>query len=227
MTTTFSTLKTEVSAALRDPDLATFDDPAVGRLVNIAISEVSRLAPLHFTDDITPVANTLDYTIQSTYFSAVLQPEIEVVRVELVDGSTTPDTLLMKVPAASGISGPDSEAGWSNWGGTLHIPRRVWLIVDGHEADYIYRVTGYCPYKQLSADADIFDGSDELKWAVVQYAQLVATRRLTNERELFKQWQARTGNSDISPAMLMGDFTRQADEWRQMKRDLYRPRVRG
>lgn len=224
--TTFGTLKTEVAEALRDPDKAVFDDAALGRLVNIAVAEVGRLAPLHFTDDITPVTDTLDYTLRDDYFSSVETPEIEVVRVELIDASQTPNALLIKLPPASGVSGADSEAGWANWGGTLHIPRRIWLLVDGHEADYVYRVTGYSPYKQMSDDADVFDGSDELMWAVVQYAQLIAVRRLVGERELFKQWQARTNNTDTTLAALMGDYTRQADEWSRMKRDIYRPRVR-
>jgi len=226
MASTFGALKTEVSEALRDPDLSVFDDAAVGRLVNVGVSEVSRLAPAHFIEDITPVEDELDYIILEDVFSAAT-PEIEVMRVELVDTSQTPEMLLMKVPGSSGVSGADSEAGWTNWGGTLHIPRRIWSLVDGHESDYVYRVQGYAPYAQMSADDDVFGGSDELKWAIVQYAQLVAVRRLIAERELFKQWQARSGNSDITPASLMGDYSRQNDEWRTMKRDLYRPRVRG
>lgn len=219
---TYATLKTEVSEALRDPDLATFDDPAVGRMVNMAIAEIGRIAPLHFQEDITPVADTLEYIIQSDYFDGIATPEIDVVRVELWDGSTTPATPLSVIPAASGARENDSQSGWVNWGGTLVIPRRFWSSVDGHEADYLYRVWGYCPYRQLSDDSDVFDGSIELGWAIVVYAQIVALRRLVAERELFTQWQTRSGNTDITPAGLMGDYSRMRDEWRVMKRDLYR-----
>lgn len=224
MSTTFAVLKTEVSEALRDPDFLTFDDPAVGRMVNMAIAEVGRVAPLHFQDDITPVLNTLEYTLREDYFAGEDVPEIEVVRVELWDGSTTPATPLAVLPAASGGRENDSQSGWVNWGGNLIIPRRIWSSVDGHEDDYYYRVWGYCPYAQLSADEDVFDGSDELKWAVVTYSQLVALRRLVAERELFTQWQTRSGNTDITPAGLMGDYARMREEWRVTKRELYRHR---
>lgn len=226
MSTTFAELKTEVSEALRDPDLTTFDDAAVGRLVNMALAEVGRIAPLHFQEDVTPLADTLDYQLQSDYYAAVQVAEIEVSRVELWDTSTTPNKPMGIIPAASAGYGADSEMGWSNWGGVLHIPYRVWVSVDGFEDDRLYRVWGYCPYVELVADADVFDGSNELKWAIVTYAQIVALRRLVSERELFTQWQTRTGNTDITPAGLMGDYTRMRDEWRIMKRDLYRHRVK-
>lgn len=226
MSTTFAILKTELSEALRDPDLSTFDDPALGRLVNMALSEIGRIAPFHFQEDIAPVVDTLDYQLQSDYFDGVQVAEVEVVRVELWDASVTPNQRMAVIPsAASGVIA-DSEAGWSNWGGSLHIPYRVWTIVDGSEEDRLYRVWGYCPYAQLVLDADVFDGSDELKWAIITYAQIVATRRLVSERELFTQWQTRSGNTDTSLAGLMGDLTRQRDEWRIMKRDIYRHRVK-
>lgn len=226
MSTTYAVLKTEVSEALRDPDNLTFDDPAVGRMLNMALAEVGRIAPLHFQEDITPVLNTLDYVLRTDAFDGDEVAEIEVVRVELWDGGQTPPLRLAVVPAASSAYVFDSETGWSNWGGNLHIPRRVWSTVDGHEDDYLYRVWGYSPYPPLVDDVDTFDGSDELKWALVTYSQIVALRRLVAERELFTQWQTRSGNTDITPAGLMGDYTRMRDEWRTMKRDLYRHRVR-
>jgi hypothetical protein len=226
VSSTFSDLKSEVSEMLRDPDLLTFDDAACGRLVNMAVAEVSRIAPLHFQEDITPVEDTLDYTLRSDYFSSEVNADIEVARVELWDGSTTPSTRLAVLPSAASGYVNDSETGWSNWGGTLHIPRRIWSIVDGHEADYLYRVWGYSPYAAMTSDSDVFEGSEELKWAVVRFAQREAVRRLMNERDLFTQWQTRSGNTDITPGGLASDYNRLTDELRMMKRELYRHRVR-
>lgn len=226
MTVTFGELKTEVSEALRDPDLQTFDDAGVGRLVNIAISEVGRIAPQHFQEDIAPVADTLDYVLREDYFGGDEVPEIEVSRVELWDTTTTPNTRASVLPAASAAYVADSETGWSNWGGNLHIPRRFQQSISGAEEDWLLRVWGYSPYAELSDDEDVFNGSTELKWAVVNYAHLVGLRRLVNERELFTQWQTRAGNADTSLAALMSDFDRTRNEWRYTKHELYRHRAK-
>lgn len=225
MTTTFAELKTEVSEALRDPDFLTFDDSAVGRMVNMAVAEVGRISPEQFFEDITPVEDIRTYILRESEFSAA-NPDIEVMRVELWTAAESPSRQLAIIPAASSGRESDSEAGWLVWAGTLHIPHRIWSIVDGNEADYFYRVYGYSPYAELFEDEDVFNGTTELKWAVVTYAHIVAISRLVAERELFSQWQTRSGNSDITPAGLMGDRSRMKDEWRQVKRELYRHRTK-
>jgi hypothetical protein len=224
LSTTLGALKTEISAAVRDPDAKTFDDSTLTRLANSALAEVGKYLPEMFQEDITPLADTLEYPLRSDDFAAPVA-EIEVARVELWDGSTTPATRLAVVPAASAGYVADSEVGWSNWGGTLSIPRRVWSVVDGHEADYLYRVWGYSPYVALAADNDSCNLSTDGYWAVVAYAKVEALDRLVGDRVLFTQWQTRSGNTDISPAGLMNDLTYARADWRQRSRGLLRLRA--
>lgn len=226
MSTTFGVLKTEVSEALRDPDLGTFDDSAVGRLVNLAVAEIGRVAPEPYTEDIAPLADTLAYILRENEFGGDTVPEIEISRVELWDTTTTPNTRRYVIPAASAGYVADSEVGWSNWGGLLTIPRRVQQTVSGREENYLYRVWGYSPYAEMTDDEDLFTGSTELKWAVVTYAQMAGLRRLVAERGLFSQWQTHAGNTDTTYAGLLGDYNQKRDEWRQTKHELYRHRVK-
>jgi hypothetical protein len=225
VSTTFGTLKAEVSEALRDPDLKTFDDAAVGRMVNMGIAEVGRLAPAPFQEDITPVADTVEYILRENEFGGEAVPEIEVARLELWDTTTTPNTRSAVIPPASAGYADDSESGWSNWGGTMYIPSWVFSLVDGAEDDYLYRVWGYSPYVQCTDDDDVVGCSDELKWAIVSYCQVEALQRLLAERDLFAQWQTRAGNTDISPAGIMNALNIARDEWRRKSRAITRLRT--
>lgn len=225
MSTTFGALKTEVSAAIRDPDGKTFDTTAVGRLINSALSEVGRVLPRQFQEDITPVEDELDYIVLSDDFAAEANPDIEVARVEVWDGSQTPPRRVTLVePASSGFA-TDSQSGWTLWGGTLSIPNYIFAYVDGHEADYLYRVWGYSPYPAPDSDDDVIDVSTDAYWAVVAAAKVEAIDRLVGDRTLFTQWQTRSGNSDISPAGLMNELTYARDDWRRKKRELLRLRA--
>lgn len=223
MSATFAELKTSVSTTLRDPDGKTFDDSALGEIVNVALAEIGRIMPEMFQEDITPVADTLSYVLRSGEFGGVANPEIEVARVELWDGTTTPATRMSVIePASSGIA--DSEAGWVNWGGTLYLPSWVDRVVDGAEDDHLIRVWGYSPYANLTADADVCSVSNDAKYALLAYARLEAIERLIADRNLFTQWQTRSGNTDISPAGLMNEANHVRDDWRRKSRNLLRLR---
>jgi len=224
MSSTFGELKTEVSEALRDPDLLTFDDAAVGRLVNMGIAQIGRVSPEPFQEDIAPLADTLEYVLRENEFGGDTVPEIELSRVEMWDTTTTPYTRRYVVPAASAGYIADSETGWMNWGGTLSLPRRIQQAMAGMEDNYLIRVWGYSPYPELFAEEDLFAGGTELKWAVVMFGHLSGLRRLVNERELFSQWQTRSGNVDTTFAGLMADYNSTRDEWRREKHELYRHR---
>lgn len=226
MSTTFGVLKTEVSEALRDPSLKTFEDLAVGRLVNMAVAEIGRIAPEQFQEDIAPEADILEYVLRSNEFGGDLTPEIEVSRVELWDTTTTPYTRRYVVPSAASQYTADSEVGWMNWGGTLSLPRRIQQVMSGVEDNYLIRVWGWSPYAEMEDDEDLFSGSTELKWAVVKYAHLAGLRRLVNERELFSQWQTRSGNTDTTLGGLLSDYNATRDEWRRDKHELYRHRTK-
>lgn len=225
MSTTYGLLIDEVSAAVRDPDGKTFDATTVGSLVQAGLAEVGRIMPIMFQEDITPIADTLSYVLRSDAFSGEANPDIEVARVELWDGSVTPNTRTYVIPPASAGRISDSQVGWSNWGGTLSVPNSVDTMIDGNEDDYLYRVWGYSPHPVPTGEEDVVDVSSDGFWAVVAYAQAEALNRLVNDRSLYTQWQTRSGNTDISPAGLRAELMGARDDWRRRSRSLLRLRA--
>jgi hypothetical protein len=221
--TTFGDLKTALAGILRDPDNVTEFD--LDYLVNAGLVEVSRIAPVPFQEDITPVADTISYTVRSDYYDAVAQPELELVRVEVWDGSTVPPTRSFVVNSAASGYALDSEVGWTLWNGKLQLPGWVFRIIDGAEDRYYYRLWGYGPYATPTADADVVPLSAEAEQAVLTYARVEALEVLLNDRNMFTQWQARTGATDISPAGLMSELGGAREEWRRKSRSLYRLRA--
>lgn len=224
MSATFSELKTAVASAIRDPDNKTFDSAALAQIINEALSEVGRVNPIQFQEDITPVADTLQYTLQSAAFAAEAQPDIEVMRVEVWDDSTTPSTRKFVVTPASSGRAFDSQAGWTNWGGILMLPSAVFNVISGNEDSLTIKVWGYSPHPALSGDSDIASVTGDSYWALISRARLAAMEMLLNDRNLFTQWQTRSGNSDISPAGLMNELAQARDEWRRRSRTLLRLR---
>lgn len=224
MSATFSELKTAVATAIRDPNNQTFTDAVVGDMVNSALAEIGRITPEQFHESITLVADTLEYTIRSSVFGVAV-PEIEVMRVELWENLTDePDQQLAVISPAHSSWSQNTQSGWINWGGVLYLPRNVWSTFDGNEASYYLRVWGYSPFVPLSGDSDVAAISNEQKWALVAYARIEALERLNSDRDLFTQWQTRAGNSDVSPAGLMGMLNSSRDEWRRRSRALMRLR---
>lgn len=226
MSTTYGVLQDELQEALRDPDARTFTATDIGRMVNMAVAEVGRIQPEMFQEDIDLVADTLSYVLRTNEFGGSPVPEIEVSRVELWKTTDTPNTRYYTVPPASDGYAHDSQAGWSNWGGTLYIPNYVHSLVDGHETDFLLRVWGYSPYVEMTADDDVFNGGVEAKWAVVSYGRVEGLERLLYDRDLFTQWQTRSGNSDISPAGLRSNLMSAREDWRRYSRAITRLRAR-
>lgn len=226
MSITFADLKSALSVALRDPSSQTFDATATANLANRALAEVGRIMPAQFQEDITPVADQGAYTLRSSVFSGEAIPEIEVARVELWDGTTTPATRRCVIPAASDQPDADTEAGWSNWGGTLAIPRRFITALEGHESDWYYRVWGYSPYPELVNDDDVAAISTDQKWALIAYAKVEAIELMLGDRTVFTQWQTRNGATDMTPAGLMNELNFARDDWRRKSRALQRLRSR-
>jgi hypothetical protein len=221
---TFGELKTTLASRLSDPDGDVFTDAILAELVNEALAEVGRYAPAMFTEDITLVEDTLSYIIRSDVFNGEATPEIELTRVELWDGDQTPPVIVYSILPAHAETSTRSDLGWTNWGGTLYLPNFAHTIFDGHEDTYFLRIYGYSPYVPLAEDEDVSGVSNEVKWALMTYAQLEATQRLVNDRTLFKQWQTRAGNSDISAAGLMNEMNLLRDEWRRRSRAITRLR---
>jgi hypothetical protein len=281
---TFATMKTNVSRDLRDTGNVTFSLTDVGDLINAALAEVGRIAPRRFQQDITPVADSLEYPVltstthglvagdairfltlvggdglvvglpyyiiasgltaddfkvapivsgtevdfdtnlSSGTFARVgvddVIPEIEVMRVELWDSTTTPHTPVTLVQAASAEYVNYSEVGWKVWDGVLEIPRWIPVYLAGSESDYVLRVWGYAPYTPLVNANDVVGLSNEREWALRAYCRVEALRRLVSERDLFSQWQIRSNNTDVSPAALMNALSLAEADWNRRSRQI-------
>lgn len=223
MSTTYGTLKTRVATVLQDPNARTFTAGLISELILDALVEVGRIAPEQFTEDLTPVANQIVYAVRSADFAAVAVPEIEVMRVEVWDASQTPEAFVARVqPASREWGGQDS--GWYVWGGELYLPTKAVKGLVGHESDYVIRVWGYSPYVMPSDDADVIAVSSEVEQAMLWYIRLSSIELLLASRDLFSQWQTRSGNTDMTPAGLMNQKSIAQQEWRTRSRNIQRLR---
>jgi hypothetical protein len=215
--TAYSALQTYVSRDLSDPSNLTFDTDAVKDFIQKAIAEVGRVSPQQFQEDITPVDGQLTYLLRSDDFNAVAVPEIRLVRVEVWDDTPA---FRFSVKAKAGQPSRYSNSGWEVWNGTLEIPS--WVETNISATDTI-RVWGYSPYPPISDDADVVPVSADLELAIRDYCRVQALRKLTSSRVLFKQWQARSNNTDVTLAMLNSDLQQAEQDWRRMSRELRVP----
>jgi hypothetical protein len=215
--TAYSALQTLVSRDLSDPDRLTFDVDAVKDFIQQGLAAVARVAPMQFQEDLTPVDDQLVYPLRASIF-ATPQPEIRVVRVEVWTG--TPSRFKFKIRAKAGQPTRDSIAGWDVWAGSLEIPD--WQA-DLIATTDIIRVWGYSPYDPIVDDADVVPVSAELELAVRTFCTVEGLRRLTNSRVLFKQWQARSNNTDVTLGQLNSDLQVAEERWRRLARELKVP----
>ncbi|HET7070154.1 MAG TPA: hypothetical protein VFI40_04975 [Nocardioides sp.] len=216
--TTLATLRTSISTDLRDPANQTFTAPVVTDMVNAALAALSPIAPAQFQEDIMPVADTLQYLVQSDTFDGIAVPEIEVVRAEVWDGTTTPISYLYALQRAAGEYVNDSSTGWKMWAGYLELTNAQEDVIDPDS--HLIRVWGYRPYPAVSADDDVVPVSAELEQAVRAYCRVEALRRLVLDRDLFTQWQTKSNNTDVSPAALMNGLAQAEEDWRRRERKL-------
>lgn len=223
MSTTFEELRERVADTLQDPNLRTFTETLIRDMVYQALAEVGRFVPDQFTEDIDYVSGQLSYVLRSDTFLGEAVPEIEVMRVEVWDPTQTPAAFISRItPAATEQRAGDT--GWYVWNGTLYLPTRSARGLEDHIGEYVIRVWGYSPYPEPVSDADVLSISKEVESAVVAYTHLVAINLLLANRNLFSQWQTRSGNSDMSPAGLMNEKNMVLQEWRQKSRSLMRLR---
>lgn len=220
MSTTYGELQTKVSRALRDEGHKTFPVDVVKDMIQAGWAEIDRIAPQQFLEQITPEADTLQYSLRTADFDQPV-PEVEVVRVEVWDSSTTPAKPFRFVePAAAHPTGLTySQAGWSVWGGILFIPNRVEDMID--PLTHVIKVWGYSPWPPVTDDSDVLPFGKTLEEAIVLYTFIEAARRLLANRTLFTQWQTRSNNTDVTPAALMNDMNMALDEWRRRSRAIF------
>lgn len=216
--TAYSALRTLVSRDLADPSGLTFDVDAVKDFIQQGLAAISRVAPYQFQEDLTPVSGTTSYQLLTDLFASVRVPEIRVVRVEVWRG--TPSRFGFKIKAKAGQPSRDSIAGWEVWNGSLELPNWVAdLILDTD----VIRVWGYSPYAPIVDDSDVVPVSAELELALRTFCRVEGMRRLIGSRILFKQWQARSNNTDVTLGQLTSDLQTAEDAWRRLSRELKVP----
>lgn len=220
MSTTYGELQTKVSRALRDEGNRTFSAEVIKDMIQAGWAEIDRIAPQRFMEQITPVDDTLSYTLRTAYFDQAVD-EIEVYRVEVWDTSTTPEQPFRFVePAAAHPTGLSySQAGWYLWGGILYLPNRVVDLID--PLTHVVKVWGYSPWPAVTDDADVLPFGKALEEAITLYTFIEAARRLLANRTLFTQWQTRSNNTDVTPAALMNDLNMAQDDWRRKSRAIF------
>lgn len=215
--TAYSELQTYVSRDLADPSRTTFDVDAVKDFIAQGMAALARIASQEFTEDLDPVAGQLVYPLRSAEFT-LPQQEIRLIRVEVWAG--TPSRFAWKIKAKAGQPSRDSVSGWEVFAGSLEIPQQEMDAIMAYDPNAIIRVWGYSPYIAMVADADTVPVSAELEQALRTFCRIEGLRRLTSSRVLFKQWQTRTSNTDVTLGALNSDLQVAEDHWRRLSREL-------
>lgn len=211
MSTTWSQFKAVVLRALRDPSQKTFTDPYPLDFTNSGLVVLGRVAPARFREDVDLVAGTLDYQLQASVLPDQT-PEIEVIRVELWDGTTSPIHLKQLWAPVSQNETNHSGGGWLAWNGSLQITEKQ--LACANVATDILRVWGYRPYPLVAGnDSDVMPVSAELLDALRKYVRLEGLEQLLGDRTLFTQWQTRSNNTDVTVASLMSDLNMARQSW--------------
>lgn len=200
--------------------MQTFDEDALKDFVQQGLAAVARFAPKQFQEDLTPVEDQLVYELLSDIFTSGPPQEIRVVRVEVWRGD--PSRFAFKIKAKAGQPTRDSTGGWEVWAGQLELPQSVVDAYIDEDTDTI-RVWGYSPYEPIEDDADVVPVSAELELAIRQFCRVEAMRKLIGSRVLFKQWQTRSNNTDVTLGALNSDLQVAEQEWRRLSRELKVP----
>jgi hypothetical protein len=167
--------------------------------------------------------STIDFTTDISYgsFYAVTSdgpiPEIDVMRVEVLDTTDTPWSRQATLRSRYGERSNSSGAGWEVWNGTLSL-------TEAHEEGIdpttdILRVWGYAPYATLTASpANTVTLSSEQEYALRDLVRIEAIKMLLASRELYSQWQTTSRNSDVTIGQLSGLYAQAETAWRRRAR---------
>lgn len=204
-------LVTRVSRELRDTGNVTFTTAMVTDLINSGITEMSRIAPQPFQEDI-EADGSLSYQLGA----ATADKRWHVTRAEL--WYATPLRFYCVLPFVADSLVNSSQAGWRVFNGYLELPQG-WAEFAA-DATYTIRVWGGKPYTRLEADGDESDLGEDGEEAVIEYAAYRGFDRLLAERVLFKQWQVSSNNTDVSYGGLLGTVQTYAQKWERRRKQL-------
>jgi hypothetical protein len=167
--------------------------------------------------------STIDVTTDVSYgsFYAVIDddpiPEIDVMRVEVLDTTDTPWSRQATLRSRYGERSNSSAAGWEVWNGTLSLTEAQEENID--PTTDILRVWGYAPYAELTASpANTVTLSLEQEYALRDYVRIEAIKMLLASRELYSQWQTTSRNSDVSLGQLSGLYAQAEASWKRRSR---------
>lgn len=212
-------LRTEVARDLADPGNLTFDDNAIKDFVAQGLAALSRIAPDEYQEDIDPVDGQFSYQLRSSLYAPGLTPrEIRLHRVEFWSG--TPSRFAWKIRSKAGQPSATSLSGWQTFGGNLELPQHEVDAMVAYDPNGIIRVWGYAPYISPVNDNDVVPVGADLEQALRTFCRVEGLRRLTSSRVLFKQWQARSNNTDVTLGNLNSDLQIAEDQWRRLSREL-------
>lgn len=206
---TLAELRASVARDLRDTSMRTFISAVIDDLINAGVEEVSRVYPLEKVVVVTPVANTYDYDLSAYRF-------LQIFRVE----QQRSDLFHATMPQSDH---EDENNGWEFFAGFLRFPRRAWVGLT--VATDSFRVWGYSTRARLLTDAQVAELDDAAEWAVRAFAKAEAFGLMQSDRALYKQWQAMSQNTDLSPnqinqmvALSSGEWNRQRNHLRRLRR---------
>lgn len=215
--TTYLELRDKIARTIGDPDNDVFEDATIKDIVSSAWADLGRMAPEQYTEDITPLADTLTYALRADVF-ADPNPDITLRNVEIWQASPEQHRYWVSPKTSHPQHLAHSDAGWEVWNGTLRIPQRYLDLI--RLDDDTIRVWGYSPWEMVVADDDDLPFPQSYEEALVVAANVGVLRRLTSNRALFTQWQTRSNNTDVSMASLMNDLESAKDEWRRLAREM-------
>jgi hypothetical protein len=118
------------------------------------------------------------------------------------------------------------DGGWYTWNGSLYLPTRAVRGLVGYELDYLIKVWGYSPYATPSDDDDVMAVTKQVENAMVAYSRLTAIDMLLSSRDLFTQWQARSGNTDTTLAGMVNQRSVAEQAWMRRAHAIGRLRSR-
>lgn len=194
-----------VANDIRDPLMATFTADQIDSLINAGMMEVSRVYPKEMIVTVPPVADTFTYDVDLT----------TVFRVEVLRSGRYFATVDQN-------QDDSSQGGWEFFAGALHFPHGAVDLRDFSED--AFKVWGYADRDQLTADAQVADLDIDGEWGVRYYARWQAYQAMLADRNLYKQWQAASQNSDITPAQMQQSVLLFSGEWDRHRNHLRRLR---
>lgn len=206
--TTLAQLETQAARALRDTGNSVFTTAELDDLINQGISALGAFYPRPIVSSFATVSAGV-YTYSASSFTNIYR----------IDIYSSAGSYKATIP---GYLGDSPNSGWELHGGVVYLPPLMTFT-----AGDTLRAFGYGAYTQLSASSSTTDVDTDGIFAVMEFVRAEAFGRLETDRSGFQQWQASTGNTDVT-ALAIAQMARGARaRWREEQIRLRRVRKIG